>query len=187
MDLTDRDRISDTLSLVGEPAATATGADQFITRNQFAGPQIGSIFSMSWGKFSLDWTTKLAAGITHQDRIIEGSPLLSASPTSPMLLPGPLLALSSNIGRETAERVTLVPEIGIKSHWAVTEWCSVSLGYKLIYWNKVLCPGDQMDGHVNITELPFNGPMVGSPARIRYLPIPIIFAQGVDVSVRFSF
>jgi hypothetical protein len=187
LDLTDRDRVSNTLRLVDDPSALAVGADQFITRNQFAGPQLGATLGVSRGSWSLEYTTKLAAGVTHQARNIEGSPVLAATASSPLLVPGPLLALPSNIGRETAERVTLVPEVGLRSRLELTSWCWVTVGYTLLYWNKVLCPGDQMDAVVNVTQLPFHGPVTG-PAN----PAPLFvhtdyFAQGLELGVQFRF
>jgi hypothetical protein len=187
LDLTDRVRVSDALSLVADPSAFAFGADEFITRNQFAGPEVGATLGLTWGRFALEYTTKLAAGLTHQVRIIEGSPLLAGSVVSPLLVPGPLLALPSNIGRETAWRVTLVPEVGVRSRLALTPGCSLTIGYSLLYWNKVLCPGDQMDPHANVSQLPFRGPVTG-PA----VPAPLFehtdyFAQGLDLGVQFTF
>src|SRR5262249_15183298 len=148
--------------------AFAIGADQVLTRNQFYGPQVGVALGREGEWWSLQGTLKLAAGLTHQSRNIEGAPVLVSSAASPLLVPGPLVALPSNIGRETADRVTLVPEVGIKTRLALTSWCSVTLGYRLTYWNKVLCPGDQMDRLVNVTQLPFRGPLTG-PA----LPAPL--------------
>jgi hypothetical protein len=187
LDLTDRVRVSDALSLVADPSAIAIGADEFLTRNQFVGPDVGIVLGTAWNKLSLEYTTKLAAGLTHQSRIIEGSPLLSSTNSSPLLVPGPLLALPSNIGQETAWRVTLVPEIGLKLRWSPRDWCSLSLGYSLIYWNKVLCPGDQMDPHVNITQLPFHGPVTGPLAPMPLFVHTDYFAQGIDMGLRLSF
>ena len=187
LDLTDRDRVTDTLQLVNDPSAVAVGADQFITRNQFAGPQIGTAMGLNWGNFSLEYTAKLAAGITHQVRIIEGSPLLTSSDPAAQLVPGPLLALPSNSGRETANRITLVPEAGVKSRLALTPYCSLSLGYTLLYWNKVLCPGDQMDGQVNVTQLPFSGPVTGPLAPKPLFGHTDYFTQGLDLGLEFRF
>jgi hypothetical protein len=97
------------------------------------------------------------------------------------------LALPSNIGREAADRITLVPEVGLTLHYCVTEQVTLSLGYSALYWNKVLCPGDQMDGHVNVTQLPFHGPPAG-PA----VPAPLFehtdaFAQGVNGGLEYRF
>jgi hypothetical protein len=187
LDLTDRVHVTNTLQLVADPSAVATGEDQFSTHNQFAGPQVGTTVGVAWGRWSLEYTTKLAAGITHQSRDIEGSPLVATTFPSPLLVPGPLLALPSNIGHESARRVTLVPEVGLKSEVALTSWCSVSLGYSLLYWNKVLCPGDQMSPLANITQLPFHGPVTG-PLQ----PMPLFvhtdyFAQGLSFAVEFVY
>jgi hypothetical protein len=187
LDLTDRDRITNTLSLVDDPGAFAIGQDQIVTRNQFGGAQVGTTLGLSWGKCSLEYTLKLAAGLTEQARNIQGSPVLASTVESPLLVPGPLIALPSNIGRETAERVTVVPDIGVKARFELTPSCSLTVGYMLLYWNKVLCPGDQMDDSVNITQLPFHGPATG-PA----LPAPMFvhtdyFAQGLDVGIQFRF
>jgi hypothetical protein len=187
LDLTDRVRITNALRRVADPSAFALGADQFSTHNQFAGPQVGTELGLGWGSWSVELTNKLAAGLTRQLRNIEGSPLLTASEVSPQLVPGPLLALPSNVSRETARRVTLVPEIGIHSRLALTPWCSVSLGYTLLYWNKILCPGDQMSPLSNVTQVPFHGPVAGSLD-----PKPLFlhtdcFAQGLDFGIQFRY
>lgn len=187
LDLTDRVRITNALRLVADPSAVAVGADQFSTHNRFAGPQVGTTLGLGRGNWSVELTTKFAAGLTHQLRNIEGSPLLSASVVSPLLVPGPLLALPSNIGRETARRVTLVPEIGVKSQLALTSWCSVTLGYSLLYWNKVLCPGDQMSPLVNITQLPFRGPVRGTLDPKPLFVHTDYFAQGMNFGIEFRY
>jgi len=187
LDLTDRDRLFNALQLVTNPSGVAVGADQFITRNQFAGAQLGTTIGVVRGNWSLDCTTKFAAGWTHQVRIIEGSPLLASTPAAAALVPGPLAALSTNIGRETANRITLVPEIGFKSRLKLNSFCSVSLGYSLLYWNKVLCPGDQMSPLVNITQLPGRGPLVGPRNPSPLFVHTDYFAQGLDFGFEVRF
>lgn len=187
LDLTDRVRITNALRLVADPSAVAIGADQFSTHNQFAGPQVGTTFGLARGRWSFEMTNKLAAGVTHQLRNIEGSPLLGASIESPLLVPGPLLALPSNIGRETASRVTLIPEIGVKTNLALTSWCSLSLGYSLLYWNKVLCPGDQMSPLVNITQVPFQGPASGPRDPKPLFNHTDYFAQGLSIGIQVRY
>jgi len=187
LDLTDRDRVLNTLSVVGDPSDFAVGMDENITRNQFYGPQVGSTLGLTWGKFSLENTLKLAAGLTHQVRVIEGSPLVYSTVSPPLLVPGPLIALASNIGRETADRVTLVPELGVKAELALTSWCKFTLGYKLIYWNKVLCPGDQMAPLVNVGQVPGQLPVPGALDPKPLFVHTDYFAQGIEVGVEFRF
>ncbi len=187
LDLTDRVRVTNALHLVGDPSAFAIGADQFSTHNKFAGPQIGATLGLQRGIWSIEYTTKLAAGLTHQIRNIEGSPLLTYSVLSPLLVPGPLLALPSNIGRESAHRVTLVPEIAIKSQLVLNSFCSVSMGYSLLYWNKVLCPGDQMSPLVNAGQVPFQAPVVGALDPKPAFMHTDYFAHGLDFGVQFRY
>lgn len=187
LDLTDRVRVANALQLVADPSAFAVGADQFSTRNQFAGPQIGATLGATWGRWSLEYTTKLATGFTHQVRNIDGSPLLAASVASPLLVPGPLLALPSNISHETANRITLVPEVGLKSRLKLNSWCALTAGYWLLYWNKVLCPGDQMSPLVNVTQLPFHGPVAGTLVPKPQFAHTDYFAQGMDFGIQFRY
>jgi hypothetical protein len=187
LDLEDRVTITNRQTLVNDLSAFAVGADRFATRNEFYGGQLGSRLGLSRDRWSLELLTKMALGETHQLREVTGQPLSAGSVVSPLLLPGPFLALPSNVGRETADRITLVPEIGVTVHYDLTERVSVSLGYSCLYWNKVLCPGDQMDSHANVTQLPFHGPVVGPR-----LPAPIFehtdaFAQGLNVGLGFRY
>ncbi len=185
LDLRDQVLATNELGLVGQPNLYAVGSDNFTTHNQFYGPQVGLKTGIGHGPFSGELQMKLAAGETHQTIDITGSPVLSSD--VPGLLPGPLLALPSNIGHQSANRVTLVPEIALKFRYEITNHTAVSLGYNLLYWNKVLCPGDQMDPHANLTQLPGRGPVTGP-----LVPAPIIvhtdaFAQGLTGGLEFRF
>jgi hypothetical protein len=187
LDLEDRVTVTDQQNRVSDPSAFAIGSDNFTTRNQFYGGQLGSRLGLSGDNWSLDMVTKMALGITHQVSAVSGQPLLAGSVISPLLLPGPYLALPSNIGRQSANRITLVPGVSVTAYYNLTRYLSLSLGYSGLYWNKVLCPGDQMDTHVNITQLPFHRPFTGPG-----LPAPMFmhtdaFAQGLHAGLEFHF
>jgi hypothetical protein len=187
LDLTDQVRISNILRLVADPSAFGYGAEDFTTHNEFAGPQLGTTLGMEWGRWSLEYTCKLAAGVTEQVRTISGGPLLSASVQSPLLVPGPLQAEPSNVGRERAPRGTLVPEISLRSKVAVTSWCSLTISYSLLYWNKILCPGDQMSPLVNVGQVPFQAPVPGSLDPKPLFNHTDYFAQGLDIGVEVRY
>jgi hypothetical protein len=187
LDLTDQVRVNNALRLVGDPTAFATGSDRFSTRNQFAGPEVGATHGIGCGRWSAALTTKLAAGVTRQTRNIDGVPLQPGPATSPLLVPGPLLALPSNVAHTQANRVTLVPEIAFKARFAVAPRCWLTAGYSLLYWNKVLCPGDQMSPVVNVTQLPGRGPVVGPPDPKPKFAHTDYFAQGMDFGVHGQF
>src|SRR5690348_7680348 len=79
------------------------------------------------------------------------------------------------------------PGIGLTARLVLADWCSCRIGYSLLYWNKVLCPGDQMDAHVNITQLPLRGPVSGALAPMPLFVHTDYFAQGLDVGLEFTF
>src|SRR4029079_18658026 len=116
------------------------------------GGQVGARLGLSHGPVSLDGLVKLALGNAHLVSYIAGNPLIGGASVLPPLVPGPLIALPSNIGRYETNRITVVPEVNLRLRCQVLDHVSLSLGYNVLYWHKVLCPGDQMDQHVNITQ-----------------------------------
>jgi hypothetical protein len=102
-------------------------------------------------------------------------------------VPGPLLALPSNVGRLASDRITVVPEFNVRMRWQVTGHAYLTLGYNLLYWNRILCPGDQMDPHVNTTQLPFRGPATGPAAPAPQFVFTDAFAHGLEAGLGFNF
>lgn len=186
LQLDDRVLITNRQSLVANSAVTAIGRADFQTTNQFIGGQVGSRFGLSNGPLSADLTTKLALGETYLSIDVAGNPLVSA-PVAPPLVPGPFLALRSNIGTQSSDRISVVPEVNATMAYQVTPHLRVTLGYNVLYWNKILCPGDEMDPHVNPTLLPFRGPLVGTPAPAPKFVFSDSFVQGLQAGLAFGF
>lgn len=185
--LADRVTVSNRQSLVADPSVTAAGEATFSTRNQFVGAQVGSRFGLCHGPWRLDLTGKLALGETYLESEVAGGPLVRGSSVLPPLVPGPLLALPSNLGRSTSARITVVSECNLRLRWQVEEGVHLTLGYNVLHWNKILCPGDQMDGHVNTTQLPFRGPVVGAADPAPKFAFTDTFRQGVEAGLGFTF
>jgi hypothetical protein len=186
LQLNDRVFITNRQALVADPSVTAIGEANFATRNQFIGGQMGGRFGVVRGNLGVDLTTKLAFGETHLVSDVAGSPLPGASALPP-LVPGPLLALPSNIGQLSSYRITVVPEVNLRLRWQVTQCICLTLGYNVLYWNKILCPGDQMDPHVNTSQLPFRGPPTGPAAPGLQFVFTDAFAHGLEAGVRFTY
>jgi hypothetical protein len=187
LQLDDRVVVTNRQSLASDPSAVAVGEANFATRNQFIGGQLGSRLGVARGPLALDVTTKLAFGETHLASEVAGGPLLAGASVQPPLVPGPLLALPSNVGRLASDRITVVPELNLRLRWQLSEHVHLTLGYNLLYWNKILCPGDQMDPHVNTTQLPFRGPTVGPAVPAQQFVFTDAFAQGLEAGLGLSF
>ncbi|MBY0527870.1 MAG: BBP7 family outer membrane beta-barrel protein [Gemmataceae bacterium] len=185
--LDDQVEVTNRQALVANPSAVTEGTASFTTRNQFIGGQIGSRFGIAGEHVAFDVTTKVAVGETYLVSEVAGGPLLSGASVLPPLTPGPVLALASNVGRQSSYRISVVPELNLKLRWMLSQQTQVSLGYNVLYWNKVLCPGDQMDTHANPTLLPFRGPATGPAVPAKLFSFTDAFAQGLELGLGFSF
>ncbi|MGG7379585.1 BBP7 family outer membrane beta-barrel protein, partial [Escherichia coli] len=58
---------------------------------------------------------------------------------------GGLLALPSNIGNFQRNRFGVVPQVGLKVGYNLTDNLRVYVGYDFLWWCNVVRPGDQID------------------------------------------
>jgi hypothetical protein len=130
--------------------------DTFNTHNQFYGSQIGSRLAVQLNRFSLDVTGKVALGVTHQVVDVLGT-ITQAGP-NPLVPPGlgtftgGLYAQSTNIGRRTANRFSVLPELETRWGYVVNQRTRVFAGYDVLYWSQVVRPGNQVNHNVNLSQ-----------------------------------
>lgn len=142
----------------------------FAARTQFYGGQVGGKLEWVHGALFVDVLGKVAVGGCHEVITINGASGLDRNPASPgglRILEGALLATSTNIGRQGTERLCVVPALDVTAGWQWGAHVRLSVGYSLLYWSRVVRPGEQLDRTVNLTQVPIHpsfGPLVG-PAR----------------------
>lgn len=170
--------------------------DVFDTINQFYGGQIGSRLAVQRNHCFLDITGKVASGSTYQAVNIQG--VITQAGPNPLVPPGPgnfpggLFAQPSNIGRRGANQFTVLSSLELKVGYEISHRTRVFAGYDILYWNRVVRPGNQINRLVNLTQnavLDPNGvgTLVG-PAQ----PAPLsdrsgFWAQGINVGLEFRF
>jgi hypothetical protein len=180
---------------IGEDLAIATGGritvlDQFGTRNNFYGGQLGMEIGTKWCRWSLDLLGKVALGSMHQVVSINGNSTFTTPGLPTMVQPGGLLALPTNIVHTSADRFAVVPEAGVKLGYQLTQHVKLFVGYTFLYASDVARPGHQIDRGINVTQLPSQvgpGTLVG-PAR----PAPLLqstdfWAQGVNFGLEIRY
>jgi hypothetical protein len=130
--------------------------DSFDTRNEFHGGQLGVSGELRRGPWSLEGTFKLALGVTHQVININGSTTIT-SPQGVVTnrFNAGLLAVASNSGEFSRDRFAVVPEVGLRLGYNLTENLRVFAGYNFLYWSSVVRPGDQIDRLIDVTQVPF--------------------------------
>ena len=166
-----------------------TVVDQFQTRNNFYGSNVGVRAEWWRGRWFVNTTTQVALGVTHQQVNINGMTTFTDPNGMSVTQPGGLLALPTNSGTFSRDQFTAIPQVGFNVGRQVTDHMRIFAGYTLLYWSNVARPGDQIDPVINPTQLPTAagpGTLVG-PAR----PAPGIhdsslWAQGVNLGVGFT-
>jgi hypothetical protein len=165
--------------------------DDFQTRNNFFGGQIGGQVVYRYGPFALITTGKIAVGSMHEVVHISGSTTLDQFFFPPRTANGGLLALGSNIGDYGHYVASVVPEFTTTLSCQVLEHVSLLVGYNFLYASTVVRPGAQIDRTVNPTELPtsasFSPLPLGQPRPFFLFHNSDFWAQGLTVGLNLSF
>ena len=189
LNLADSLQIQESLTALVPVSGPAAGdrflvTDRFSTRNQFNGGQIGLDGEWNFGRFSLGGFTKLALGRNHETVSINGSTVFTPVGQMPVTMPGGLLALGSNSGTFNQNRFAVVPEVGVKVGYRITDWCKAYVGYNFLYISDVMRPGDQVD--LRLTR-PSSRPSASrphpGPAADRALPAHRLLGPGRQLRV----
>jgi hypothetical protein len=172
--------------MVGDHAVVV---DDFKTRNQFYGGQIGLDWELRRGRWVLDTRVKVALGDNHETIDINGFQILTHANGTQQVFNGGLLALPSNIGHFQRDRFCVVPEIGVNLGYQVTDNLLVYVGYNFLYWSNVVRPGQQIDRVLDVNQIPNFRP--GPPApQVRPL-VPFhetsFWAQGVNLGLEYRY
>ncbi|MCC6421374.1 MAG: BBP7 family outer membrane beta-barrel protein, partial [Gemmataceae bacterium] len=140
-------RISENLTLLaplaGGPAGTRILVfDNFSTRNEFYGGQLGLEGECRRNRWSLGGSFKLGMGVMHQVVNINGATVFLVPGLGPNVQPGGLLALPSNSGRFSSDRFAVIPEVGVKVGYQLTNHVRLTVGYTFRYVSDGARPGD---------------------------------------------
>jgi hypothetical protein len=165
--------------------------DNFNTRNQFNGGQVGAVGEYRFGKLVLGGSLKVALGNMHEEININGATsITSATPgVAPRTFNSGLLALSSNSGTFTRDRFAVVPEVGLRVGYQVTNNLRVFVAYNFLYISEVVRPGDQIDRILNTNLIPPFSP--AAPAGPVHPVVPFkstdLWVQGVSFGLEWRY
>lgn len=164
--------------------------DCFTTRNEFYGGQIGARGEYGNGNFFVHFIGKLAIGATHQVGIIDGASSLHQPGKPTLVVPGGLLALSTNSGRLANDEFSVIPELGINLGYQVCHCLRAYVGYSVIYWSDVARPGDLINRTVNPALVPTSKEFGTALAPVQPLSSfhnADFWAQGVNFGLEFRY
>jgi hypothetical protein len=171
---------------VGPGLTSMSTQDQFNTRNDFYGGQVGAKAEYVVGPWFVNGTAKVALGDIHEILDVSGQNTISMAGGSPVTTTGGLFAQRTNIGHLSHNRFAVIPEVDFNVGYQFTDWFRAFVGYSFLAVSDVARPGDQIDRNVNPTQL-FGGTLAG-PAR----PLPLLressfWAQGINFGVELRY
>jgi hypothetical protein len=168
------DNMGDVLA-TATPGSSVTVIDQFGTRNQFNGGQVGTRFQYVYRLFSVTGTAKLAIGATHEVVSINGNTTVFPVSGDPIPLTGGNYA-SLQAGRYSTDHFALAPEFQLKLGYQILPCVRAQIGYDFLYLSRVVRPGNQIDNTYDGVLHPLV-PMTNSS----------FWAQGLSLGVQFNF
>ncbi|MFU7558091.1 BBP7 family outer membrane beta-barrel protein [Roseiconus sp. JC912] len=152
--LRDNLQISENYNTLGTaPSLTISRGDSFRTTNQFNGLQLGFIHRMLLRRAWLESTMRVALGNNQQNVNIAGNTTRTQSGVTDNFAGG-LYALRSNSGSYQRDEFMLVPELGLKLGYRLTDRLHASLGYSVLYLPNVVRASEQIDRDLNPGLIP---------------------------------
>jgi len=183
-------------SLFVLPTAPALGgsrigvSDFFGTHSHFYGGQVGVRGGWWYRSVLFQVDAKVAIGLSHESINIDGSTqTVSASGVSTVQAGG-LLAVPSNMGHFHRDEFAVLPEIGVKLGYRLTDAILLTAGYSFLYWSDVARPGDQVDLALNPSQLPTSsgaGTLVGAARPAATLHGTDFWAHGLNVGIELRY
>ena len=158
--------------------------EEMSTWNEFHGGDLG----LQWWTHAHGWTvevvTKIAVGGIARTVDIGGDTLIESPGDSPVLVPGGLLALPTNIGRHHSSRFAAVPELSIKLRRQLTHHLILTVGYSLVVVDHVVRTGDQLDLVVNPTQIS-GGTLSGAARPAVWMNDSTLWLHGFNVGLEW--
>lgn len=116
-------------------------SDQFRSRNEFHGPQVGLAGSHRlFDRLTFSTRLSVAMGVTYSDVRLSGATVSPLGTSAVGLLVG-----GTNAGRHTSTDFAVIPAADARFGYDVTDWLRVSAGYNFTYWSSVRRAADQID------------------------------------------
>jgi hypothetical protein len=179
--LSDSLRIHDATTAAG---TTTEHFDNFSTRNNFYGGEIGLRTQLYRGRWSFEVLTKLAMGNTHSLAEIAGQTQITTNNQTTNYYYGEF-AGRSNSGSYPKDTFTVVPQLNLELGYQLNRHWRTSVGYSILYWGSVLNSADQYSTMIDPSNVP---PGTGGIATPQYSgKVDNFWVQGINLGMEFHY
>lgn len=172
-------------NLVGTAGEQFVINDNFSTRNQFTGIDLGWRQRNVRGFWTMDFGVRIALGTTSQSVTINGDTVITdpnGVPNTPQTFNGGLLAQRTNSGTFKRDDFSVVPELEATLGYQLTDNLRLTLGYTFLYWSSVVRPGQHIPTDLNPNLLPpETDPFTGALRPAFAFDTTDYWAQGINV------
>jgi hypothetical protein len=170
------------------PGTTIQAQDDFGSRNEFHGLDLGVRPRFVWQSLSVDLLAKVAVGDLHHVVNIRGSEVVTVPGAAPVVQNGGVFALGTNSGSITHNELAVLPEFGATVGWRITSTLKVRAGYSILMLNQVARAADQVNTTINPNRFPgLNGPQGGLNEPAFYLNRTNTWIHGATVGLEWSY
>jgi hypothetical protein len=170
------------------PGTQIVAFDDFETRNEFHGLDIGLRSQATWRSLSFDALAKVALGNLHQVIDIGGGTVTTVPGAAPVFQNGGVYALPTNIGSHSSNTFAVLPEFGAALGWRVTDNVQVRVGYSFLWLNQIAHAGDQINTLINPNRFPTAGvPPTGPLQPGFFLERSNSWIQSITVGLQVNF
>jgi hypothetical protein len=167
------------------PGVTVSTSDSFRARTDFHGLELGTRLEARYGVFTIAAFAKGGLGANVETLRIDGETQATGFGITKTTAGG-VYALPSNLGRAVHTTFAGMGEFGTELGVKVTDHLTLRVGYDLLYWTKVLRPGNAVDSVANLAQVPIDPSY--NPAALGPRPIPMfrtsdLLANGLVLGV----
>jgi hypothetical protein len=160
-------------------------SDLFDTKNDLHGGEVGLTAELHRGRFTFDVMGKVGLMNNHEVVTIDGRfDTTTAGVTGTN--PGGLLALPTNLGKCTRDQFAVLPEGYARLHFHLLDNLRMTVGYRVMFLNEAVRPGDQIDRSLNITQAG-GGTLVGTPRPRQTFESTSLWMQGITAGIEWRY
>ncbi|MEQ1824828.1 MAG: BBP7 family outer membrane beta-barrel protein [Pirellula sp.] len=159
-----------------------TTQDTFGTKNQFHGGHLGLLHELNKGRFTFSALGKISLGNMQSSTRVDGQFSITNT-QSPAAGPRGLFAQSSNIGVNTRNQFTFLPEAGAKIKYQLGQ-AQFGIGYTMLLFPSVAMAADQIDPNIDFVGAVNNQPILSPSPRFA---TDTFFLHGLDLGLTFKF
>jgi hypothetical protein len=160
--------------------------DNFDTRNEFNGGEIGIQTEQCHGPWSLNLMAKMAMGNNRRITRISGNRTIIEGTDVTQFDRG-LYAIQTNVGRYQSDQFVIIPQFGMEVGYQVTCRLRAYAGYNVLFWSSVMRAGDQIDLNLDTRNQPPDSTPPYSPYPSFLGTTSNFWAHGINLGAELRF